>query len=91
LNNKKARNFRFSLSVPPQGVAFIASGGIVAGIFVSNSPLTDTVFLTQFHALKVPKVGLHQPSIIDVYFYQFSSTKVQLIFYFTKHIIKKNK
>lgn len=35
---------RLSYLVPPQGVAFIASGGIVAGIFVSNSPLTDTVF-----------------------------------------------
>jgi len=41
---KKAKTFRFSLFVPPQGVAFIASGGIVAGIFISNSPLTHTVF-----------------------------------------------
>lgn len=42
--NKKREEQKFFSSVPPQGVAFIASGGIVAGIFVSNSPLTDTVF-----------------------------------------------
>ena len=39
---KKEKTFRFFSFVPPQGRAFIASGGAVSGIFVSNSPRSLT-------------------------------------------------
>ena len=44
LKQQKNEKLSFLASVPTQWVAFIASGGIVAGILISNSPLTHTVF-----------------------------------------------
>ena len=39
---KKREDLSFFSFVPPQGRAFIASGGAVSGIFVSNSPRSLT-------------------------------------------------
>ena len=60
---QKRKDFHLSFFVPPQGVAFIASGGIVAGIFVSNSPLTDTVFWLIF-CLERAEARTHQLTLV---------------------------